>query len=315
MRPTPLHAAAMAAIFCAALPAQALVVGMAGLNAQSRGAFEFNGTPDEDTSSDSGVISASTQVLLGSAATPELRTAGRVSGNEIAVNVRIDGKQSFQGAQVDTGESRVSFEALLGVLPGGGPERVYAAFHLPAGYLETMHNAELAFLGIDTSAEASIEVRRCPPCAPERLFSFELLLESTFRDEQHTVRASGQPGLDVAPLLEAQFADSGAGFLRTRSFGFEDFEGVLDLGVLSGGEELFFDYTLIARAVGTIAWSTGIAAINDPFLFDGDPVRQAPTLRFFSVPVDVAAVPEPATTALLLAAALGGTVGVRRRSA
>src|SRR5690348_8724225 len=71
------------------------------LLAQSTVDFTYNGTRYQPEMSVSAIDFASSQALGGTASTPEGRTAARVGGDEIAVNARLDGKQFFQGAQID----------------------------------------------------------------------------------------------------------------------------------------------------------------------------------------------------------------------
>jgi hypothetical protein len=59
-----------------------------------------------------------------------------------------------------------------------------------------------------------------------------------------------------------------------------------------------FTYHLEARALGIAAESVGIAAINDPFFFDTDPITPGAPVSFEGLVVS--AVPEPQTSALLV---------------
>lgn len=313
MRPSLLAAAALAGSI-ATTPATALVVFSPLLQSDSRGEFDYQGTHYEGSPTQSNVTRAETQLLLGSRDTPEVRTAGRVSGDEMAVNARIDGKQLFSLTEMRNAGSQITFGTEISVIAAQA-EHLFVAFHLPAGYVENQHNGELTFAGITSAVQASINTNTCAggSCVRDQPFFFQALLESDFFDESHSAQAQGQPGLDVSPLLNATFTDSGPGFLRTRNLGFTDFDGVIDLGVLSAGQVMTFEYTMFARSEGQVGFSYGIGSINDPFFFSTDPVRQHPALRFFTLPV-AGGVPEPASAWLLLAAGLAAAAARRRRA-
>ena len=120
--------------------------------------------------------------------------------------------------------------------------------------------------------------------------------------------------MDLSPLLNPVLTDDydQSGFFRTANLAFPGYEGTVDLGVLSVGQFMRFNYRMEARAVGFASANIGIASINDPFFLDSDPVVQgAPVFITTAAANDV---PEPSAFALLAAGLALLVLRVRRSS-
>jgi len=93
--------------------------------------------------------------------------------------------------------------------------------------------------------------------------------------------------------------------------GFSAYTGHLDLGIIPVGSPVTVEYIMQTRASGVGVGNIAIAAINDPFLLDTDPVQPG-ALTFVASPV-----PEPGTGLLSLLGLTGlarAARATRRRS-
>jgi PEP-CTERM motif len=289
-------------------PASAgLIVTSIKAHADSHAAFNYLGTTFEQRQAVETASQASSQALAGYSTTPEARTAARAGPHDFAVNARLDGKIFFDSTVIEDNGSTAVYETnLLNI--GGAAEHVSMTFFLPQIFVETTTNAELQFVHVSPAAFALIETQTVSVSGNVGQlvthFSFGAFLDDTFRSSTSGYNVTAQPGLDVSPLRNPTFTDSGlSGFLRTRNLEFDPFVGDLDLGILNAGDSITVKYTMQARALGAAAFTVGIASINDPFFFDSDPVTAGAPYTISSLPV-ATPVPEPGTLALAASAAL-----------
>jgi hypothetical protein len=277
------------------------------VTAQSTAEFNFEGTPYEAQQSVTGIATASSQALAGSMSTPEARTAARVSLDEMAANARLDGKMHFGPTDVQTNFSTAIFTAFVQKI-SGGPEHVMMDFFLPPSEVETTTNAEIPFAEVEAAIFAWIETRSC--VAPDsctgaisRHFDFQAYIIGDWQSYGHLAHATGDPGLDVSPLLNPTLTDT-PGFFRTVNLSLPEYAGTLDLGVLLPGQTMQVEYIMQARAIGFASANVAIAGINDPFFIDSDPVTPGAPAVFRTVQV-----PEPASFMFCLA---GGLLAIKR---
>ena len=256
---------------------------------------------DDDAANDG---AASSQALWSGNTNNHARTAARSRSSEIAANARVFQETGFNFVTYDLALSQASYEiSAVGAL---APRQASFDFFLPPSFLEIVSNAETAFLRLDTVMFADLRVCFRITCSlGDRQLHFQASLGGTHREHELSVQASGHPNLDLSPLLGASLGDSGeTGFIRTRLIEFPAFSGHIDLGIVPAGLPITVQYVLQARAWGTVALSSAIAAINDPFLLDTDPVASGVPMALMLTPV-----PEPPAFVLML---LGGLLSVAR---
>src|SRR6185436_18232217 len=151
------------------------------------------------------------------------------------------------------------------------------------------------FNEMDAVFFADLRVCQSVACSlADRQFLFQANARGSYRNVHHSVQVEANPMLDVSALKNPTVTDTNDGFLRTYRVEFPDFTGVLDLGFLDAGRPLRLEYLLQARASGLAVFNSAIAAINDPFEVDTDPVRQGAPLTLKSSD-NPRAVPEPST--------------------
>ncbi len=278
---------------CTSRSAYAQITGSNRLHASSVADLTYLGTNYHQGQTIEHSLYASSQALAGLTTTPEARTAARVSSAAIACNSRLDDKFFFSFIHDAESASTAAYGVTLTKL-GGAPERVLAHFLLPPSFVEIVSYNEVPDARIDAGMSAVIN--NLPTD-----FEFRARITGSFQSESHNFYAAGQPGLDVSPLLNPTFTDTIMGDFRTTRLEFPSFVGTLDLGILFAGQSLVFDYRLdtfvdITVPDGALVGHVGIASINDPFFFDGDPVTPGIPVIFEFVS---ASVPEPSTLALM----------------
>ena len=235
---------------------------------------------------------ASTQAIWPSGTgIAQARTAARSHASEIAANARVF-SESFQSQTFDLALSQAVYAVQLDPVVVGRNASV--DFFLPPSYLELVHNAELAFLDLDAVFFADLRVCFDASCGlADQVFFLQAELQGDFNSTMPSMQVSGHPSLDLTPLMNPTFTDSGAGFIRTYLLEFPEFTGQVDFGTVPAGAPLRVEYALQARASGPVSLSSAIAAVNDPFLVDTDPVQQGAPIEITLVPV-----PEPASGVL-----------------
>jgi hypothetical protein len=253
--------------------------------------------------------------LSGTSTTPEARTAARSSSTEIAANARIDDKMLFSGTDFTTVLSQAAYSIVL------APDTVFVNeavldFVLPPAYLEITNNAELPVAELATVMLADLRFCFATVCSSQdAVFHLQADLVGSWRSFATGVNVTGHAQLDLTPLRNPTIADTGAtGFLRTTTVSFPLFQGHLELGRIPRGVPVSIEYILQARATGRLAGNIGIAAVNDPFLLETDPVLASAPLALTLTPrVDPPPqVPEPAST-WLVALAVAACAGRRVR--
>ena len=276
------------------------------LHADSHAMFVYKGTTYQASQGFDGVSSVSAQALAGLFTTPEARTAARVSGDEIAVNARMDDKFLFSLVDFNDNSSTAQYQATIEKVSGSA-EHIFASFLLPLSYVETSTNEELTLQHVNPVITASIASRLCldAQCNGTDVtqFFFQAFFDNTYKAVGQNFIATGQAGLDVSALRHPTITDTTVrdathGLrIRTLHMEFGPFLGVVDLGELSVGQSLEFNYTMQAGVFGTGASNVGIASINDPFFFSTDPVTQGAPVLFETAPADASA-PEPGSLVL-----------------
>jgi hypothetical protein len=222
------------------------------------------------------------------------RTAARSRAAEIAVNAKVF-NDSYSSEVFDLTLSQAFYSIQLDA--SQTVSAVGLDFFLPPSYLELVKNVETPY-ALEAIFLAELRVCYGTICSiSDQRFFVQANASGMFYDLDHSVQASGDPSLDLTPLLNPTVTDSGTGgFARTYLVEFPEFLGHLDLGILPADTPLTVEYVLQARASGRVAFSSAIAAINDPFELDGDPVQQGVPLVLTQT-----IVPEPATALLVLA--------------
>jgi hypothetical protein len=219
------------------------------------------------------------------------RTAARSRAAEIAANARVF-SESFNSQTFDLALSQAFYAVQLDPVVVG--QNASVDFFLPPSYLELVHNAEVPFLDLDAVFFADLRVCFDASCnLADQVFFLQAELQGDFNTTAPSMQLSGHPSLDLTPLMNPTFSDSGAGFIRTYLYEFPAFSGHVDIGFVPANLPLRVEYTLQARASGQISFNSAIAAVNDPFLVDTDPVQQGIPLV-----VTVTPVPEPSTCIL-----------------
>ncbi len=223
---------------------------------------------------------------------PQARTAARSRAAEIAVNARVF-SPDFRPGSFDLALSQAVF-AIEAVSPS--VQRGAFDFFLPPSYVELVTNAEIPWPVLETVMFADVRACFTSSCgSSDQRFYFQANLTGSYTSYSHTVTASGDPGLDLTPLRNPTLVEE-TGFVRTVRLEFPEFTGHIDLGVIPANATLRIEYLMQARAWGDVGFSSAIAAINDPFALDTDPVQAGRGLNFLPTPV-----PEPQAWLLLLA--------------
>jgi hypothetical protein len=255
----------------------------------------------------------STVAIFGTHSTPEVRTAARSSfSGELASNVRMDDKMQFSNTHVTETISAATL-ALHSPPDNAFLRHASLDFLLPRSFMEVTSNAELPRNALEMVLLADLRVCFATICGlGDSVFSFQSILTASWQSFTHSEIASGDPSLDLTPLLNPTITDNPAGFLRTTTLDFDAFHGHLDLGIIPASSPFTVEYQLQTRGSGDLLANIGLAGINDPFLLDTDPV-QAGALVLLIEPVGAAAAPEPQGWALL-AMGLALVAGLRRRA-
>lgn len=252
----------------------------------------------------------SVYAIWGTSSTPEVRTAARSSvTGELAANVRMDDKNRYSFTTVDETISAATLEVHV------APDSVFLrraelTFFLPPSLLEVTSNAELPDNALEMLIFANLRVCFATICGGGEQFSFQSILTASWRNYSNSIIATGNPALDLTPLRNPTVTDiggPGVDFERTTTIDFDAFSGHVDLGLIPPGSPLTVEYQFQARGSGELVTNLGLAALNDPFLLDTDPVQPGPALTLTLLPV-----PEPATWLLLLGG-LAAAASRRRR--
>lgn len=228
---------------------------------------------------------------------PQARTAARSGDTEIAVNALVASDVFTPLRPIDLALSQASYIVQLPALLT--PQMASLEFYLPPSYIEIVGNAEIPFNEMHALFFAELRVCLTATCnINDRKFYFQVNGDGSLLNMQHSIQAVGDPMLDLSPLNNPVVTDTSGGFLRTYLVEFPDFTGVLDLGSIPSGVPLTVEYVMQARANGIAQFNSAIAAINDPFLVDSDPVRTGAPLIVTSS-AGVSDVPEPSTSLLI----------------
>lgn len=217
--------------------------------------------------------------------TSEARGAARSGLREIASNASIRyrfGAGSNLRRYFVISVSTVTVDVL--VLNGGD---VYLDFFLPPGFLEVEGNVELPTRTLSTTLLAAITLRSLQGSADS--FTMQSILEGGFQG--HTLDTqvfSTDPSLDTSPLTHENVNVNFDGFVRTRTWEYNGFQGRIFLGNFSNGQTFTLEYHMQTRAEadqpGFASWAA--AAINDPFFLSTDPLPQQDLISFNFVPTD-----------------------------
>jgi hypothetical protein len=255
--------------------------------------------------------------LFGTLSTPEARTAARSSHQAMAANARIDDKSAFSFTDFST----VLSQSFFGIQVA--PDFLFVRdatvdFVLPGSYLEVTSNVEIPYLALETVLLADLAVCFDVACRlADQVFHMQANLQASHRNYSYNVQVSGNSQLNLDPLRSPAVTDNGSNnFLRTVNVEFPIFRGHVELGRVPAGSPLRLEYVMQVRARGIGATNIGIAAINDPFLLDTDPVQMFDPLTLTLTPA-ATAVPEPKTllTALAGLAGMLGAAGFLRKHA
>lgn len=247
---------------------------------------------DHDAQTDGRV---SVAAVTGTPPGRQARTAARSGANEMAVNALIRDDFFSHTDFFTLSEANYDIE----VAPSPIAYRAQLDFFLPPSYVEVKSNGEEFFNLIRTSMFADLRAFQGPSSSSgDSKFFFQSALEASWADYELSVSAMGDPQLDVTPLDSPIITDTGtSSFIRTTLVEFPSFVGHLDLGIVPAGVSYTVEYVMQARAEGIVSQCSGIAAINDPFTLDTDPVQMAPTVVLTMIPV-----PEPAAAPLFVSA-------------
>lgn len=246
----------------------------------------------------------------------QARTAARSTAGDFAANARIASNSFLSPGEFDSVISAATYQLHAeGALV---PQRASFEFFLPPAYLELVTNAETPHGDMRVTLLASLRICFALGCSDaDTAFLLQATLSGDHFGAMSDVQARGDPLLDLSPLLAATPAETDDGFIRTVLLEFPAYSGRVDLGVVPGGAPVHVEYQLQARAEGEVWFSSGIAAINDPFLLDTDPVQPsvAGVLRLSAVDLGGGNVPAPATALLVLAALAAWRAGGQARRA
>jgi hypothetical protein len=275
---------------------------------------EINGLLVEESADAQTDGRVSVFVIRGAPGATQARTAARSSASEIAANAVIEDHLFFSGTVFSNVLSQASYNLAL------SPDNLFVNrasldFVLPEAYMEIRSNAEAPFAFLSAVLIADLRVCFATACSSsDSQFNFQADMEGSWRNFTWSATANGNPSLDLDPMRNPTIVDTGAsGFIRTTTITFPTFFGHLDLGDVSIGSPLTIEYLVQTRALGQVLGTSAIAAINDPFVLDTDPVQAfAPVTLTLTpqAPAPPATAPEPATWWLI---ASGLAVCARRR--
>jgi len=257
----------------------------------------------------------------------EARAAARSGTSDIAANAVIHHRNLTQAGQQFEKYSDVRaqtlFETDVQALTAGD---VTLHFVLPAGFVEIQSNAELRdLLEITATIQAVISICR-PACSDtgfgDHLFQLDAELQGGFDTfSEFNNASSANPTLDLSPLLDDTVTDDNQGFIRTLTWDYDTFEGDINLGHFVGGQTFSIGYVMHAEVfmrnkdtqlAAANFQTNALAAINDPFVLNGDPLISFAFEEDGQQPPAVAT-PEPATLTLFGIGAAGIRVLRRRR--
>jgi hypothetical protein len=290
----------------------AVTASAAGITSQSASSFiEAGGTEQvrQDIAVTNGFASSQAVWPAGNNI-PQGRTAARSGDTEIAANAGVF-SDLFTPRPIDLALSQATY--IVQLPPVLTPQTASLEFYLPPSYVEIVNNAELQFNEMHALFFAELRVCLTATCSVnDRQFYFQVNADGSYRNITHSIQLSGNPSLDLSTLQNPTVTDTSGGFLRTYLVEFPDFTGVLDLGLIPGGSTLTVEYVLQARANGIAQFNSAIAAINDPFLVDTDPVQPGAPL-LLTTNAAAADVPEPSTALLCGPAAIALWMLARHR--
>lgn len=261
-------------------------------------------------------VSATAQLTAPNGSFSRGAARSSVSG-EIAANVRLDGRNNFFPPLVIAETISVA-QFTVHVEPDNAfVRRASLDFFLPPSFVEVTSNAEFPHRELEMTIFATLSVCFSTTCAlSDQQFSFQSRLEASYNDYFSIVTATGNPALDLSSLRNPVVTDTAANvppgdipFLRTVTLDFPEYSGHLDLGVIPMGSPLTVEYQMQARGMGDVAANIGLAAINDPFVLDTDPVLPGTAIMLAAAPV-----PEPTTAFLWTAGMLTLIAFARRRT-
>lgn len=253
-------------------------------------AFGTTQVRDDDSTIDG---SASTQAIWpAGAGIAQGRTAARSRAAEIAANARVFSDSFASSRNFDLALSQAYYAVQLDPQVVGN--NAHVEFFLPPSYVELVHNAETAFNDLYAVFFADLRVCFDSSCnLGDQVFYLQGELSGDFNTTTPSMQVEAHASLDITPLLNPTYTDSGPGFIRTYLYEFPEFAGRVDIGRVNAGSPLRVEYTLQARASGQTLLNSAIAAVNDPFLVDTDPVRLGAPIQVTFSPV-----PEPTGASL-----------------
>lgn len=224
-------------------------------------------------------------------------TAARSSDADIVANAKIDARSAFSSDSYSvvrsTATMSVNLLSSFNELSRTG-EDVFMSFLIPPSFLELSVTGELPSIAMQARLRAHIEIDS------EVLFDFEAALVGSFANAPSLSQSFfAQPDAGIAaPLAVATVTEAGgapgcgtfAGAC-TYLYEFPAITGTLSLGFFPAPISPFapsfartVTYTLFTEVAGDAKFTGAIAALNDPFVFSGDPV-QGVLNQFTATPV------------------------------
>ena len=213
-------------------------------------------------------------------------TAARSSNADIAANAKIDARSAFSTDSYSvvrsTATMSVELRSSFNSFARAG-ENVFMSFFIPPSFLELSVSGELPGIAMQARLRARIQIDN------EELFDFEAALVGSFANApslSQSFFAQLESGIAV-PLAVATVTEGGgapgcgtfAGDC-THLYEFPAITGTLSLGFFpapsSAAAPTFartLTYTLFTEVAGDAKFTGAIAALNDPFVFTGDPVQ------------------------------------------